>query len=150
MHMFFFHYWRRREPPVWIRSPRSRSSFLFFPHNSYCSENVSRFLSSRFRLKVKKKKDKDIKEKNLTTPTEGWGIRLLFRKTRTKLAVSERPWRLPSPPIVGEKHVVSLCKSKSVLIYVRIAKPFILPVHIFATITFKITFSQNSNETRRH
>ena len=77
-------------------------------------------------------------------------LRLLFRKTRTKLAGTERYWRLPSPPIVGDKHVVSLCKSKSVLIYARIAKSFILPVQIFATIAFKITFSQNSNETRRH
>ena len=30
-----------------------------------------------------------------------------------------------------------------------IAKPFVLPLQIFATITNKITFSQNSNETRR-
>ena len=28
-------------------------------------------------------------------------------------------------------------------------KPFVLPLQIFATITLKITFSQNSNETRR-
>ena len=27
MHMFFSHYWRRREPPVWISCPRSFSSF---------------------------------------------------------------------------------------------------------------------------
>ena len=40
-------------------------------------------------------------------------------------------------------------KFKSVLIYIRIAKPFVLPLQIFATITNKITFSQNSNETRR-
>ena len=45
--------------------------------------------------------------------------------------------------------MVSLCKFKSVLIYTRIAKPFILPLQIFPSITNKITFSQNSNETRR-
>ena len=39
---------------------------------------------------------------------------------------------------------------ESVLIYTRIAKPFILPLQIFATITFNTTFSQNSNETRRN
>ena len=43
-------------------------------------------------------------------------IRLLFRKTRTKLAASEGDWRLRSSPIVENKTVVSLCKFKSVLI----------------------------------
>ena len=74
----------------------------------------------------------------------------LFQKTRTKLAASERHWRLRSSPIVENKTVVSLCKFKSVLIYTWIAKPFILPLQIFATITNKITFSQNSNENRRY
>ena len=38
---------------------------------------------------------------------------------------------------------------KSVLIYIRIAKPFVFPLQIFATITNKITFSQNCSENRR-
>ncbi len=36
------------------------------------------------------------------------------------------------------------------LIYTRIAKPFILPLQIFATITLKITSSQNCSENRRY
>ena len=55
-----------------------------------------------------------------------------MQKTRTKTRDTEGYWRLPSSPIVGEKHVVSLCKFKSVLIYTRIAKPFILPLQIVA------------------
>ena len=47
------------------------------------------------------------------------------------------------------KNMVSFCKFKSVLIYIRIAKPFVLPLQIFATITNKITFSQNCSENRR-
>ena len=72
-----------------------------------------------------------------------------LKKTRTKLAATEGDSRLRNSPIVENKTVVSLCKLKSVLIYTWIAKPFILPLQIFATITNKITFSQNSNETRR-
>ena len=50
----------------------------------------------------------------------------------------------------GEKTCAfSLCKFKSVLIYKRIAKPFVLPLQIFASITNNTSFSQNSNETRR-
>ena len=30
-----------------------------------------------------------------------------MQKTRTKTPASEATWRLPSPPIVGEKHVIS-------------------------------------------
>ena len=70
-------------------------------------------------------------------------IRLLFRKTRTKIGDSEPYWRLPSSPIVEKKHVVSLCKFKSVLIYTWIAKPFVLPLQIFGTRDFynkKMTF----------
>ena len=65
---------------------------------------------------------------------------------------SRRIWGILSAPVVansGKKTVVSLCKFESVLIYIRIAKPFVLPLQIFATITNKITFSQNSSETRR-
>ena len=31
-------------------------------------------------------------------------------KPRVKLTAPEEYWELPSPPIVGKKHVVSLCK----------------------------------------
>ena len=31
-------------------------------------------------------------------------------KPRVKIADSDQTWELPSPPIVGKKHVVSLCK----------------------------------------
>jgi len=60
-------------------------------------------------------------------------------------------WRTLAAPVVansGKKHVVSLCKFKSVLIYTRIAKPFILPLQIFATITNNTTFSQNSRNNK--
>ena len=70
-------------------------------------------------------------------------------KTRTKLAAYERDWRLPSSPIVRKKTVVSLCKFKSVLIYTWIAKPFILPLHIFGNTKMKTPFENNSNENRR-
>ena len=39
---------------------------------------------------------------------------------------------------------------KTVVKMYWIAKPFILPLQIFPSITNKITFSQNSNETRRN
>ena len=39
---------------------------------------------------------------------------------------------------------------KSVLIYVRIAKPCILPLQMFASITFNTTCSQNSRNNRRN
>ena len=45
----------------------------------------------------------------------------------------------------GEKHKDFLCKFKSVLI----AKPFILPLQIFVTITNNTSFSQNSRNNRR-
>ena len=69
-------------------------------------------------------------------------IKITFSKTRTKLAAYEGHWRLPSSPIVRKKHVVFLCKLKSVLIYTWIAKPFILPLQMFALSNIKITFSK--------
>ena len=51
-------------------------------------------------------------------------------KPAVKIGDTEQYWRLPSSPIV-KKHVVSLCKFKSVLIYTWIAKPFFLPLQIF-------------------
>ena len=60
-------------------------------------------------------------------------IRLLVRKTAARIAATDQYWRLPSSPIVENKHVVSLCKLKSVLIYTWVAKPFILPLQIFDT-----------------
>ena len=66
------------------------------------------------------------------------------------MAASEEYWRLPSSPIVEKKHVVSLCKFKSVLIYTRIAKPFVLPLQIFATITFNTTFAKKLEGKRGH
>ena len=55
----------------------------------------------------------------------------MYYKTRMKIVPPEGYWGIPSSPIV-EKHVVSLCKFKSVLIYTWIAKPFIIPLRIFA------------------
>ena len=78
---------------------------------------------------------------------------LLFHKTRTKLAASERDWRLPSSPIVRQKHKDLLCKLKSVLIYTRIAKPFILPLQMFAFTKVEITFSNTRTklaDTQQH
>ena len=69
---------------------------------------------------------------------------LLFHKTREIIAAYEPYWRLPSSPVVRPKHKDLLCKFKSVLIYTRIAKPFILPLQIFVTITNNTTCSQNS------
>ena len=70
----------------------------------------------------------------------------VYYKTRTKIGDTERHWRLPSPPIVGEKHVVSLCKFESVLIYTWIAKPFILPLQIFDT--HKLSFRNRKTRTK--
>ena len=71
---------------------------------------------------------------------------LLFHKTREIIAASEQNWRLPSSPMVRKKHKDFLCKFKSVLIYTRIAKPFILPLQFVVSITNNTTCSQNSNE----
>ena len=59
----------------------------------------------------------------------------LFHKTREIMRASEGYWQLPSSPIVRKKHRDFLCKFKSVLIFMRIAKPFILPLQMFASIT---------------
>ena len=69
-------------------------------------------------------------------------IQITVSKTRTKLAATERHWRLPSSPIVRKKQVVFLCKLKSGLIYTWIAKPFILPLQMFVLSKIKITFSK--------
>ena len=55
-------------------------------------------------------------------------INITVCKTAARIAASAPDWRLPSSPIVEKKHGVSLCKINSVLIYTRIAKPFILPL----------------------
>ena len=65
-------------------------------------------------------------------------------KSRMKMIASERHWRLPSSPIVRPKHKDLLCKLKSVLIYTRIAKPFILPLQMFAFTKMKITFCKTA------
>ena len=66
---------------------------------------------------------------------------------------TRRPWAVLAAPVVansGEwKHAIPLCEFKSVLVYTWIAKPFVLPLQIFASITNNTSFSQNSNETRR-
>ena len=63
-----------------------------------------------------------------------------FRHTWNKHSKSQnsnentRYWAILAAPVVAirkKKHVVSLCKFKSVLIYTWIAKPFILPLQIF-------------------
>ena len=41
-------------------------------------------------------------------------------KTAARMRPAEPNWRMPSSPVVGEKHVVSLCKLKSVLMYRRV------------------------------
>ena len=61
----------------------------------------------------------------------------VYYKSRMKIAASEGYWRIPSSPIVREKHMVSLCKFKSVWIYTRIAKPLILPLQIFGNTKMK-------------
>ena len=65
------------------------------------------------------------------------------------MRANEQHWRLPSSPIVRKKHRDFLCKFKSVLSYMRIAKPFVLPLHFFVTITNNTTCSQNSRNNRR-
>ena len=60
----------------------------------------------------------------------------IYYKSRTKIGDSEPYWRLPSSPIV-KKHVVSLRKFTSVLIYTWIAKPFVLPMQIFGNTKMK-------------
>jgi len=51
-------------------------------------------------------------------------------KSRTKIAVPEQNWRLPSSPIVEHKRKDFLCEFKSGLIYTWSAKPLILPLQI--------------------
>ena len=55
----------------------------------------------------------------------------VYYKSHMKIAATERYWRPPSSSIVEQKHVVFLCKLKSVLIYTWVAKPFVLPLQIF-------------------
>ena len=69
---------------------------------------------------------------------------LLFYKNREGRAATEPTWRLPSSPIVRKNQKDFLCKFKSVLIYMRIAKTYILPLQMFVPITNNTTFSQNS------
>ena len=66
---------------------------------------------------------------------------------------NRRYWAILAAPVVAnsgkEPHVVFLCNLKRVLIYTWVAKPFILPLQMFALSKIKITVGKNSNETRR-
>ena len=88
---------------------------MWFPYMNWESAQTLCFTVVNFRRK-------QIEEQNMA----------IYHNILARQSATEGDWRIPSSPIVGKKHVDSLYKSKSVLIYIRIAKPFILPLQIFA------------------
>ena len=58
-------------------------------------------------------------------------------KSQMKISANQGDWRLPSSPIVEQKHKDLLCKFKSVLIYTWSAKPLILPLQMFGNTKMK-------------